>query len=86
MLASITDTQWAGLDPAVMGMGPVHAMTPIMQRHDLNIDDIDYWEINEAFATQVLGCVEAWKQDEYCKDKLNLDTAMGEIPSEKTKY
>ena len=83
VLASITDTQWAGLDPAVMGMGPVHAMTPIMQRHDLSIDDIDYWEINEAFATQVLGCVEAWKQDEYCKDKLNLNTAMGEIPSEK---
>jgi len=83
VIASITDTQWAGLDPAVMGMGPVHAMTPIMQRNDLSIEDIDYWEINEAFATQVLGCVKAWQQESYCKDKLNLEQAMGEIPYEK---
>ena len=83
VLASITDTQWAGLDPAVMGMGPVHAMTPIMQRNQLTIDDIDYWEINEAFATQVLACVQAWQQDDYCKQNLKLDKAMGEIPHEK---
>ncbi|MFV2004325.1 MAG: acetyl-CoA C-acetyltransferase [Gammaproteobacteria bacterium] len=83
VIASITDTQWAGLDPAVMGMGPLHAMTPIMQRNQLTIDDIDYWEINEAFATQILGCVKAWQQDDYCQEKLNLDKAMGEIPYEK---
>ena len=83
VMASITDSQWAGLDPAVMGMGPVHAMTPIMQRNQLSIDDIDYWEINEAFATQVLGCVQAWQQDDYCKHNLQLDKAMGEIPYEK---
>lgn len=83
VIASITDTQWAGLDPSVMGMGPVHAMTPIMLRNQLSIDDIDYWEINEAFATQVLGCVQAWNQDDYCKDNLELDKAMGEIPYEK---
>jgi acetyl-CoA C-acetyltransferase len=83
VLASITDTQWAGLDPAVMGMGPVHAMTPIMQRNQLTIDDIDYWEINEAFATQVLACVQAWQQDDYCKQNLKLDKAMGAIPHEK---
>jgi acetyl-CoA C-acetyltransferase len=80
VLASITDTQWAGLDPAEMGMGPVFAMTPIMKRNKLAIDDIDYWEINEAFATQVLACIEAWKQDEYCQQNLKLDKAMGEIP------
>ncbi len=83
VMASITDTQWAGLDPAVMGMGPVHAMTPIMKRNQLSIDDIDYWEINEAFATQVLGCVQAWQQDDYCREKLHIDKAMGEIPYEK---
>lgn len=83
VLASISDTQWAGLDPAVMGMGPVHAMTPIMQRQNLSIDDIDYWEINEAFATQVLGCVQAWQQDKYCQEKLQLEKAMGEIPYDK---
>jgi acetyl-CoA C-acetyltransferase len=83
VIAKIIDTQWAGLDPSVMGMGPVHAMTPIMQRHNLSIDDIDYWEINEAFATQVLGCVEAWKEDEYCKTHFGMDKAFGEIPHDR---
>lgn len=83
VLARIVDTQWAGLDPAVMGMGPVHAMTPIMQRNQFTIEDIDYWEINEAFATQVLGCVEAWKDDDYCRTQLALDNAVGEIPHER---
>ncbi|HEB82279.1 MAG TPA: acetyl-CoA C-acetyltransferase [Gammaproteobacteria bacterium] len=83
VLASIDDTQWAGLDPSVMGMGPVHAMTPIMQRHGLAIDDIDYWEINEAFATQVLACVRAWQDDDYCREQLGLESAMGEISHEK---
>ena len=83
VLASISDTQWAGLDPAVMGMGPVHAMTPIMLRNNLNIGDIDYWEINEAFAAQVMSCTRAWQQDEYCRENLNLEKAMGEIPYER---
>ena len=83
VLAKIVDTQWAGLDPAVMGMGPVHAMSPIMNRHQLTINDIDYWEINEAFATQVLGCIEAWKDDAYCQTHLGLEKAFGEIPHDR---
>jgi acetyl-CoA C-acetyltransferase len=83
VLASIRDSQWAGLDPAVMGMGPVHAMTPIMQRHQFTIDDIDYWEINEAFATQVLGCLLAWNDKAYCKTHLNLAQVIGEIPQDR---
>ena len=83
VIAKIIDTQWAGLDPAVMGMGPVHAMSPIMDRQQLAIGDIDYWEINEAFATQVLGCVEAWKDDDYCRTHLGQDKAVGEIPHER---
>ncbi len=83
VLAKIVDTQWAGLDPAVMGMGPVHAMTPILNRQGLSIDDIDYWEINEAFATQVLGNIEAWKDDEYCRAELGQEKAVGEIPHER---
>ncbi len=82
VLAKIVDSQWAGLDPALMGMGPAHAMAPIMNRHQLTIDDIDYWEINEAFATQVLGCVEAWKDEQYCKINLGQEKAFGEIPHE----
>jgi len=83
VMASIEDTQWAGLDPAVMGMGPAHAMAPIMQRHQFAIDDIDYWEINEAFATQVLGCLKAWEDEDYCKNRLGLNQAPGRISSER---
>ncbi|MDH5389438.1 MAG: acetyl-CoA C-acetyltransferase [Gammaproteobacteria bacterium] len=83
VLAKISDTEWAGLDPKVMGMGPVHAMTPVMQRNKLKIDDIDYWEINEAFATQVLGCVAAWNEEAYCKEHLNLKKPMGSIPHDR---
>jgi len=46
-----------------MGLGPVHAATPILKRHGLGLDDLDYWEINEAFAAQVLGCLREWKID-----------------------
>jgi acetyl-CoA C-acetyltransferase len=78
-LGKIADSQWAGLDPAEMGLGPVHASTPIMQRHGLTLDDIDAWEINEAFAAQVLGCVAAWESDEYCREQLGLAGALGSV-------
>ena len=79
----IVDSQWAGLDPSQMGLGPVHAATPILQRHGLGLNDIDAWELNEAFAAQVLACLEAWKSDEYCRNELGLDRALGELDLEK---
>ena len=82
-IGRIVDSQWAGLDPAQMGLGPVHAATPILQRHGLGLDDLDYWEINEAFAAQVLGCVAAWKDENYCREQLGLQRAMGELDQEK---
>jgi acetyl-CoA C-acetyltransferase len=66
-----------------MGLGPVHAATPILKRHGLNLNDLDAWEINEAFAAQVLGCLAAWKEDRYCREELGLDGAMGEMDMEK---
>lgn len=83
VLAKIIDSEWAGLDPAVMGMGPAHAMLPIMQRNSFQISDIDYWEINEAFAAQVLGCVAAWNDEDYCKNELGLEGVIGEIPMDR---
>ena len=77
VIGRIVDSQWAALDPAKMGLGPVHAATPIMQRHNLKANDFDCWEINEAFAAQVLGCLAAWDDDEYCKTQLGLDKAFG---------
>ena len=78
-IGRIVDTQWAGLDPALMGLGPVHASTPILQRHGLQLSDIDAWEINEAFAAQVLGCILAWQDDDYCRSELGLPQALGKI-------
>lgn len=77
VIGRIVDSQWSALDPAEMGLGPVHAMTPIMQRQHLKTDDIDCWEINEAFAAQVLACRAAWDDVDYCKSHLNLKQAMG---------
>jgi acetyl-CoA C-acetyltransferase len=81
VLARIVDSEWAGLSPRQMGLGPVHAMTPILKRHKLSIADIDYWEINEAFAAQLLACLAAWRDQDYCRNELHLRTAMGEIDS-----
>ena len=78
-LGRIVDSEWAGLDPAQMGLGPVHASTPILQRNGLTLADVDYWELNEAFAAQVLGCQAAWKDDAYCREQLDLPGAYGSI-------
>lgn len=79
VLARIVDTEWAGLDPAEMGLGPVYASTLLMRRYNLRMDDIDFWEINEAFAAQVLGCVAAWEDEKYCREFLGLESAMGKL-------
>jgi acetyl-CoA C-acetyltransferase len=73
----IVDSQWSALDPSQMGLGPVHAATPILERQHLKVNDVDAWEINEAFAAQVLGCIAAWNDDEYCKAHLGLKKALG---------
>ena len=52
----------AGCEPDEMGIGPVYAVPRLLARHGLTVDDIDLWELNEAFASQVL----------YCRDKLGL--------------
>jgi acetyl-CoA C-acetyltransferase len=83
VLARIVDTQWAGVDPAEMGLGPVYATNMLMQRCNLQMHDIDYWEINEAFAAQVLACRAAWESEEYCKQNLGRTTALGAIDNSK---
>ena len=52
----------AGCEPDEMGIGPVFAVPRLLQRHDLRVDDIDLWELNEAFAVQVV----------YCRDRLGI--------------
>ena len=79
----IVDSQWAALDPAQMGLGPVYAATPLMMRNNLGLADIDAWEINEAFAAQVLACLAAWQDDGFCRDELGLEGALGAIEDAK---
>ncbi len=79
VLARIVDSEWAGVDPAQMGLGPVHAVTPMLRRHRYALGSIDYWEINEAFAAQVLACLAAWRDRSYCRNELGLSKAWGEI-------
>ncbi|HEY5761955.1 MAG TPA: acetyl-CoA C-acetyltransferase [Rhodocyclaceae bacterium] len=78
-IGRILDSEWAGLDPAEMGLGPVHAATPILQRNGLGLADLDLLEINEAFAAQVLGCLAAWESAAYCRDGLGLDAPLGKV-------
>ena len=53
----------AGCEPDEMGIGPIYAVPKLLKRHGLKIDDIDIWELNEAFASQCL----------YSRDKLGID-------------
>lgn len=78
-IAEITDSEWAALDPSIMGLGPVLSATPIAQRHGLGAEDVDLWELNEAFAAQVLACLAAWGDDDFCREVLGYDAAFGRI-------
>jgi acetyl-CoA C-acetyltransferase len=83
VLGTILDSQWSGLDPAQMGLGPVYASTAILQRHHLGFRDIDEWEINEAFAAQVIACLRAWASDDFCRNELGADAALGRLDVDK---
>lgn len=78
-IACIKDSEWSALDPSIMGLGPVLSSTEIMKRNDITLGDIDLWEINEAFAAQVLSCLKAWEDDEFCRDILGLEGAAGTL-------
>jgi len=68
-LARIVSTGVSGLSPEIMGMGPVEASRQALRRAGMTIDDIDLYEINEAFAVQVLGSADDLGMDH---DKLNV--------------
>ena len=82
-IGRIVDSQWAGLDPAQMGLGPVYAATPLMVRNGLALSDLDALEINEAFAAQVIACLRAWNDEDFCRSELGLPGAMGEVNEDK---
>lgn len=81
-LGRILDVEWAALDPAIMGLGPVHAATPILERHGMDLNTPDLWEINEAFAAQILACIAAWQDDAWCQEHLGR-SALGTLDQER---
>lgn len=83
VIGRIVDCSWAANDPAEMGLGPVHASALLLQRHRLYLNDIEYWEINEAFAAQVLACCRAFANPDYCREQLGVHDAFGEIDPER---
>jgi acetyl-CoA C-acetyltransferase len=83
VLGRLVDTEWSGLDPAQMGLGPAYAAAPLLTRQHLALDDVDIFEINEAFAGQVLSCLAAWEDDDFCRGELDLAGALGRVDMDK---
>ena len=81
-MARIVDTNWAALDPSVMGLGPVLSMVPMIRRNGLSRSDIGAFELNEAFAAQVLACQRALGDRQFCREILGLDEPVGAIATD----
>ncbi len=71
--ARIRSMAVAGCDPAIMGYGPVPATKKALKRAGLKVEDIDYWELNEAFAAQSLPVIKDLKLTDVMDEKVNLN-------------
>ena len=86
-LAYFADAETASVD-YVSGadgllMAPTYAVPRLLARNGLSLQDFDFYEIHEAFASVVLAHLQAWESDEYCKERLGLDAALGSIDRSK---
>ena len=87
VLAHLVDAETAAVD-YVNGhegllMAPAYAVPPMLERNGLTLQDFDYYEIHEAFASQVLSTLAAWEDPVFCKERLGLDAPLGSIDREK---
>ncbi|WP_420540837.1 acetyl-CoA C-acetyltransferase [Mycolicibacterium septicum] len=82
-LAYFVDGETAAVDyvngPDGLLMAPTYAVPRLLARNGLTLQDFDFYEIHEAFASVVLATLAAWDSDEYCKERLGLDKALGSI-------
>ncbi|WAX55234.1 acetyl-CoA C-acetyltransferase [Jatrophihabitans cynanchi] len=86
VLAYLVDAETAAVD-YVHGdrradgllMAPVYALPRLLERNKLSLQDFDYYEIHEAFASTVLTTLAAWEDEEFCRTRLGLDGALGPI-------
>ncbi|MCB0895565.1 MAG: acetyl-CoA C-acetyltransferase [Nocardioides sp.] len=82
-LAFLADAETAAVD-YVHGnegllMAPAYAVPRMLERNGLNLQDFDFYEIHEAFASQVLATLKAWEDPIFCKERLGLDAPLGAI-------
>src|SRR5690606_33521941 len=87
VLARLVDAETAAVD-FVHGhdgllMAPVHAVPRLLARNGLTLEDFDFFEIHEAFASTVLTTLAAWEDADYCKTELGLDAPLGSVDREK---
>lgn len=86
VLAYLTYSQSAAVDyikDEGLLMAPAYAVPKLLKRAGLTLQDFDFYEIHEAFAAQVLCTLEAWKSEDFCKNKLGLNKALGKIDHSK---
>ncbi len=81
-MARLVDYHFHGLEPERMGLGPVLASHGVLKRTGLTLDQMDLVELNEAFAAQVLGCLEVMK-DKTLSSRWGIEEVVGEVPLEK---
>ena len=86
-LAYLTDYETAAVDYVHGGegllMAPAYAMPRMLARHGLDLQDFDFYEVHEAFASQVLTTLKAWEDPIFCKQRLGLDAPLGSIDRNK---
>jgi acetyl-CoA C-acetyltransferase len=68
-----------GLTPDGLLMSPTYAVPRLLERNGLTLQDFDFYEIHEAFASQTLATLKAWESEDYCRDRLGLDAPLGAI-------
>ena len=83
VLATFVDAETAAVDYVHGGegllMAPVYAVPRLLQRNGLTLQDFDFYEIHEAFASTVLVTMAAWESETFCKERLGLDASLGSI-------
>lgn len=79
ILGTIAGYDYVGLEPSEMGMGPAFAIEKVLRKTGIPIKDIQLFEINEAFAVQVLACMEALNSEKFAKDNFPGGKPVGEI-------
>ncbi|MGY1774321.1 acetyl-CoA C-acetyltransferase [Geodermatophilus sp. SYSU D00804] len=87
VLAHLVDAQTAAVDHVHGGegllMAPAYAMPVVLARNGLTLQDFDFYEIHEAFASTVLATLKAWEDPAFCKERLGLDAPLGSIDRSK---